>query len=697
MSNVTEKTAAERLATPVQFMTGVGPQRAELMQRLGLRTAQDVLFFFPRDYQDLTDVRAIAALEENALVTVHGTVEEVDLRDTGPGRSMLGVLVRQGDELLRAVWFNQPFMRQRFSCGQQVLLSGRARLRGMRWEMAHPRVQTVEADVDQPEGRLLPVYRLTEGLKQAHLRRIVAAALEGCSEAVVDVFQEDVRRRHGLEAIGAALREIHFPTGRETLATARYRFVYQELFFLQVALRLRRNLRAGLGRASVLEATPKIDARIVRRFPFELTAGQRAAIDEITADLARSWPMNRLLQGDVGSGKTVVALYATLLAVAHGYQVAIMAPTEVLARQHARVLGDFLKASQVRTELLAGGNTLRQRQRILKQMADADVDVVIGTHALVQPDVVFARLGLVIIDEQHKFGVRQRAELKQAGPQPHYLVMTATPIPRTVTMALFGDLDVTTLRDFPPGRQQVHTYLAGDQERAQWWEFFGRQLREGRQGFVITPLIEESENWQVASLTEAFEELANGPLAAFRLAMLHGRMSGREKDSVMADFHSGHTQVLVSTTVVEVGVDVPNATLMTIEGAERFGLAQLHQLRGRIGRGKFPGFCCLFGDATSDESQQRLDAFVATTDGFELAEKDFQLRGPGDLFGTRQHGLPPLRIADLVRDAEVVATARRDAQALLEADPGLSQPENETIRDRVLLRYGRALELGDVG
>jgi ATP-dependent DNA helicase RecG len=303
----------------------------------------------------------------------------------------------------------------------------------------------------------------------------------------------------------------------------------------------------------------------------------------------------------------------------------------------------------------------------------------------------------VIIDEQHKFGVRQRAVLKDAGAQPHYLVMTATPIPRTVTMALFGDLDVTTLRDFPPGRRPVHTYLAGESEREKWWDFFCKKLREGRQGYVIAPLIEESEQWQVTSLNEAFEELANGPLEAFRLGLIHGRLGAAEKDAVMDEFRSGKLQVLVGTTVIEVGVDVPNATLMTIEGAERFGLAQLHQLRGRIGRGTHPGYCCLFADPSTDDAHKRLEAFAQMTDGFELAEVDFKLRGPGDLFGTRQHGLPPFRIANLVRDADVVARARRDAEHLLQKDPSLADPDHDLLRQRVLLRYGDVLELGDVG
>jgi len=408
-------------------------------------------------------------------------------------------------------------------------------------------------------------------------------------------------------------------------------------------------------------------------------------------------PMNRLLQGDVGSGKTVVAVYAMLLAVAHGYQAAMMAPTEVLARQHALTLDRMLAASQVRRAQLTGGLTAAQRAALLQLIAAGEVDLVIGTQAIIQEDVSFGKLGLVVIDEQHKFGVRQRAILKQAGADPHYLVMTATPIPRSVTMTLFGDLDVSTLRDSPPGRQKINTYLASDDQRAKWWDFFRRKLREGRQGFVITPLVEESEAVESVSLAETYEKLANGELEAFRLGLLHGRMTPAEKDAVMADFRRGEIQVLVATSVVEVGVDVPNATLMTIEGGHRFGLAQLHQLRGRISRGKFPGFCCVFGDPQTEDSRERLKAFVASTDGFELAETDFRLRGPGDVFGTKQHGLPPLRIADLLRDQSLLEEARRDAHDLVTADPGLSSEEHAKLRRMMLVRYGKALDLGDVG
>ena len=689
-------TPAELLLTPVQFLKGVGPHRAEMLDRLGLATARDILFFFPRDYRDLTNRREVAQLEEGKLQSVCGTVEDVDMRSTGTGRCVLGVLLRCGNGFLRGIWFNQPFMRERFAIGQQIMLSGKPKQNGLFWEMAHPMIVRLAEDEGGPSSGLLPVYPLTEGLQQWQIRRIVRGVIDSHAKLVDEVFPTAYLEAHGLWPIHRAIAEIHFPTNRETLAQARRRFVYQELFILQLALAVKRRQQQSI-QAIALEATPRIDARIRRLFPFPLTAGQEQAIVEIAADMARPVSMNRLLQGDVGSGKTIVAVYAMLLAVAHGYQAVLMAPTEILARQHSLTLDRLLAASHVRRGQLIGGLSAKERNAVLIKIAAGSVDLVVGTHAILQEDVLFAKLGLVVIDEQHKFGVRQRATLKQAGADPHYLVMTATPIPRTMTMTLFGDLDVSTIRDSPPGRQKVHTYLTAEADRPRWWDFFCRKLREGHQGYVIAPLVEESEQSEAASVQQVYEELANGPLEAFRLGLIHGRMSPEEKDAVMDAFRRGEIQTLVSTSVVEVGVDVPNATLMTIEGGERFGLAQLHQLRGRISRGRFPGYCSVFTEAGSEEAQERLKAFVSSTDGFRLAEIDFALRGPGELLGTRQHGLPPFRIADLVRDGAVVEEARRDAQQLVDADPGLAHPEHALLRRMVLIRYGKALDLGDVG
>lgn len=690
---------AEKLATPVEYLRGCGADRAKLLAKLGIQTVGRLLFHFPRDYQDFRDLLPISELKVDATASVRGVVSEIAERVTSRGTKMLGVLIVDGAHALRALWFNQAFLRPKFKVGQEVLLSGKVKLSGMRWEMAHPRIQWLDVDEGQPQGRLLPIYPLTEGLTQGQMRYMMRVAVDQYAYDVEETFSPELLAKYKLLPIGDALHQLHVPNDPDQAAAARRRFVFQELFVLQLGLALRRQTQIVQLHSAALPGSAKIDARIRRLFPFELTAGQEQAISEITADMARTIPMNRLLQGDVGSGKTVVALYAMLLSVANGHQAAIMAPTEVLARQHARTLGRMLEQSQVRTALLTGTLTPKERETTLAGMKSGAIQVVIGTQAILSDDVEFAKLGLVVIDEQHKFGVRQRSVLRDAGENPHYLVMTATPIPRTITMTLYGDLDISTLRESPPGRQNLYTYLGTAERRTQWWDFVRRKLREGRQGYVITPLVEESENWDAANLSAVYEELANGELSDFRLRLLHGRMPADEKDEVMNAFVNGEIDVLISTSVVEVGIDVPNATLMTIYDAERFGLAQLHQLRGRVHRGKFPGYCCLLphGEELTDDAEKRLAALVKSTDGFELAEVDFDLRGPGDLFGTRQHGFPPFYIADLQRDTTLIIEARIAAQQLVSADPGLQRPEHAKLRKKVLEKYGRALDLGDVG
>jgi ATP-dependent DNA helicase RecG len=698
MSSAGEKQVLAVLGRPLAQLRAVGDRLLPQFHRLELHNVLDLLFYFPRDYEDLTDLRPLNQLQSGSLQSAVGTVTEVEASGGSFGRRhVLGVLIEGDGGYLRLVWFNQPFMQKKFHAGQRLLVSGKAVLKGRAWEMTHPKVQWLAAEETNIEGRILPLYSLTEGLSQHHVRRAVQEALGISAPLLEEAFPEIFLAAHQIMPIAPAIENIHFPADQARLTEARRRFVYQELYILQLALALRRQQQRVMSRSPQLEITPKIDARIRRLIPFKLTPDQEAAIRDLVADLARPYPMNRLLQGDVGTGKTVIAVYAVLLAIAAGSQAVLMAPTEVLARQHAATLDHLLHESRVRRTLLTGGMPAADKSRVLAAIAAGEIDLVIGTQAILQNDVEFPRLGLVVIDEQHKFGVRQRARLKSAGADPHYLVMTATPIPRTITMTLFGDLDVSTLKTAPPGRQAVRTYLPAADRRASWWEFFREKLREGRQGYVIAPLVEESEEIEAASVQETFETLINGELADFRVGLAHGRLSPAEKQQVMESFRRGDLQVLVSTTVIEVGVDVPNATLMTIEGGERFGLSQLHQLRGRVSRGLFPGQCCVFADPQTDESRRRLEAFAKTTDGFELAELDLAIRGPGDLFGSRQHGLPPLWIADLLRDAAVLDEARRAATETVAADPGLAQPQHARLRRMMLVRYGQSLELGDVG
>ncbi len=689
--------AREVLATPAEKITGVGRRWAVLLARLGIHTAADLLFHFPRDYEDLSDERLIAELAEERLQRVRGTVVEVGTASSGFGKTRVSILVRDASGDLRATWFNQPFMRKKFRAGQHLLLTAKPKQRGLMWEMMHPQITWLAEEEAQSTGRqLLPIYPLTDGISQYHMRRMVELAVTQYAGVPEEVFCPRLLGQYKLVPLAEAIPSIHLPDDQAALDRARRRFIFQELFVLQLAIAVRRGQQQARN-APQLVATAKIDARIRRLLPFELTASQQEAIAEVSADMAQDRPMNRLLQGDVGSGKTIVALYAMLVAVAHGRQAALMAPTEILARQHADTLGSLLQASRVRYGVLAGSTAKRERETMLAELAAGKLDVVLGTQAMIQDRVRFKNLGLVVIDEQHKFGVRQRAALRQEDHWPHYLVMTATPIPRTVAMTLFGDLDVSTLRQLPSGRQSVNTYLVEADAEQRWWAFVRDRLREGRQAYVVAPLVDESTTLTAPSVAAAYEQLTNGELEAFRMGLLHGRMAAGEKQQVMDDFRAGEIQVLVSTSVIEVGVDVPNASVMTVAGAERFGIAALHQLRGRIARGTHAPFCGVLVGEAGETGRERLAAFVASSDGFELAELDFQIRGPGDLFGTQQHGLPPLRIANLQRDRQLLAEARRAAQALVDADPGLSHPDHAKLRRQMLTRYGKALELGDVG
>jgi ATP-dependent DNA helicase RecG len=699
VSNSPEAKREIGLSTPVQYLPFVGQHKATFLEKLGLRRVVDLLFFFPRSYQDVAPTKKHQELEADIACSLLGTIESVDFRAYADGRSSFGAfLAVEGGGYVRLVWYNQPFRQKEIQRGVRLIATGIPKPTGISWEMRHPVCQLLGPEEEPPPPKPLAIYPLTEGLQQRHLRTMVATALEKCLVAVPESLPESIRSERKLISISQALTLIHQPTTLDEAEQARYRFTFQELLVYQLAIAWRRHHLQHAIPAQSFAPTGIIHARILQRLGLDLTNDQQKAIDEIGKDMSRTIPMNRLVQGDVGSGKTVVAQYGMLLAAAYRSQVAFMAPTEILAIQHAKRLSQSLANSQCHVELLTGSIQGRERRELLERIAIGTVDIVVGTHALLSEKVDFANLGLVVIDEQHKFGVAQRAALGSDQSQPHYLLLSATPIPRTLTMTAMGDMDVSILREKPPGRAPVHTYLGKPEQMTSWWSFVSKQVAQGRQAYVVVPRVVGDEEEDVKGAEQVFEELQNGPLKGLRMSLLHGRMESEQKALALQDFAEGKTQVLVATTVIEVGIDIANATVMTILDADRLGLAQLHQLRGRISRGTTPGYVCVFAKSGAPPQENaRLSALANTEDGFRLAELDWTMRGPGSLLGTRQSGLPPFKIADLVRDAKIAEETQQVARSIIESDPTLSSPEWTRIREQILGKHGDMLEFGAVG
>ena len=688
--------------TPLTRLPGVGRRHAQRLARLGLRTAGDLLWHLPRRYEDRSRWKPIAALVAGEVATVRATVLSAERVPTRTGRPVVRVVVGDGTGRLDVVFFNQLFRLQQLRPGQPVLLSGRVEPGYRGWQMEHPEVELIEDGDAEPvhTARIVPVYPATEGLSQRWLRHLCWRVVGELAGRVPEILPAALRERLDLVERATALRHIHFPPGEEEWQAARRRLAFEEWFVMQVALaRVRSQQRQEPGRAHKPDG-PRL-ARFLAGLPFSLTPAQARVIDEIRADMESPRPMRRLVQGDVGAGKTVIAAWAMVKAAESGAQAALMAPTEILAEQHARRLRELLRPAGLEVALLTGSQPAAERERVLAGLESGRLPVVVGTHALIQEPVRFADLSLVVIDEQHRFGVRQRALLQGKGRVPDLLVMTATPIPRTLALTLYGDLDLSVIDQLPPGRKPVRTLWLRERQRRRAYDLLAARVAAGEQGYVVCPLVDEPAAG--AGATPAGS--AEGELKAvttwagyiarryprLRVGVLHGRMPGADKERVMRAFEQGKLDVLVATTVIEVGVDVPNATVMIIEGADRFGLAQLHQLRGRVGRGDKEALCLLVADPRSEEGRLRLEALCRTHSGFEIAEFDLQLRGPGDFFGTRQHGLPALRIADPVRDAVLLRQAREAARRLLEEDPELRRPEHAALRQEVLSRYGAYL------
>jgi ATP-dependent DNA helicase RecG len=685
------------LDTPVTYLKGVGPVRAEQLRRLGILRAGDLLFHVPHRYEDASTVAPIKSLEPGMHGTVIGTVISKGVIPTRKGLRIFQAVVRDETGMIEVSWPGQPFLDRTINKGDVLLVTGNVRF--FHGRQLQPR-EFVNLGDDEGsasmQGRVLSVYPATEGLSFKLIRSIVDTHLDALLEQVEEYLPADVLHTAGVPGIADALRKVHRPTSIGEAMEGRSRLAFEELFFVQLlqqrAKELARERRAGIRFVNKRELTTKLRESL----PFQLTHAQVRAVREIVADMCSDRRMHRLLQGDVGSGKTIVALFAALLAIENGYQAAIMVPTELLAEQHSQTFKRLLAPLGITPVLLTGSLPTSERKAIAARLERGEAVIVVGTHALVQEATVFSRLGFAAIDEQHRFGVEQRKALGAKGEAPDVLLMSATPIPRSLALTLYGDLDLSILDERPAGRQPVATALRGESGRARVLQFIDRQLEAGRQGYIVYPVIEESEKMDLKAATTMYEMLTSGPFAHRRVALLHGRIPSAERDDIMRRFRDREIDLLVATTVIEVGIDVANATVMLIEHPERFGLSQLHQLRGRVGRGAEESFCILLGDV-GPESAQRLSVFTRTEDGFEIAREDLRIRGMGDLFGERQSGVPTFRIADPLRDEELNERARAAATKLLERDAGLERPEHAGLRRVLGERYARSLELFRVG
>ncbi len=686
-----------QLDSPVKYLKGVGPRRAFLLGRLGVATVEDMLYFFPRAYQDRRTVRPIASLREGDFATVAGTIKSLRASRTRRAGELVRILVSDSSGSLVCTFFHQPYLKEQFAAGRELVLTGKvSRYRNL--QMVNPEFILVgEADDGSSEFRIVPIYPLTEGLRQPALRRIVKNALQSHLPLVPDMLPAELRELWKVIPLDRALSSIHYPPDPAAIQKARQRLILDEFLLLQLGLVLRRRSAAARPGVPRLDSSPALLDRFLQSLPYRLTRAQDRVLAEIQADLASGRPMNRLLHGDVGSGKTVLALAAMAIVRANGYQCAIMAPTEILASQHHLTATRMLAPLGLKPVLLRAGVAGKLKRESLEEIASGRAGIVVGTQAVIQEKVAFDRLGLAVIDEQHKFGVMERASLKKKGRSPHVLVMTATPIPRTLTLTLYGDLDVSVVDQLPPGRKKVKTYWIGSDKLPRAYDFIRRETGRGRQAFIVYPLVEESEKLRLKAAREMFGHLRESVFRGLRLGLIHGRMSAGEKEETMKRFRDREIDILVSTVVVEIGIDIPNATVMLVENAERFGLAQLHQLRGRVGRSEAQAYCILQGNPRTESGRQRLEAMRDIDDGFLIAQEDLEIRGPGEFFGTRQHGLPELRIGSMVADVRLLEFARRQAEKIIADDPGLSRPRHLPIRERLLKKYRDRLELIEIG
>ena len=663
------------LSDKITTLKGIGQTTAKKLEKLGIFTLHDMLYHFPFRNEDRSEVRKIAEVADGESVCIRATVFSApEVRRIRKNFAVYTLILRDDSGFINAVWYNNKYVMKNFTVGKTYTFFGQIKISYGKKEIITPVYETEEKNL--ATGRIVPVYNLTAGLSQKTMQATAKQCLDAALPEITETLPPHIREENSLCEIKYALSNRHFPESANAFSVARRRLVFEEFFLLNLGMRLlsgRRNTLTGI-------AFPDTDVSpFLKNLPYEFTGAQKRVVSEICDDLMRQTPMNRLVQGDVGSGKTAVGAASLYLAYKNGHQGAMMAPTEILARQHFESLKSMLPGIPIC--LLTGSTKAKERRETIEKLKSGEIKIAVGTHALFSEDVAFSDLALVITDEQHRFGVKQRAALaEKSGASPHILVMTATPIPRTLALILYSDLDISVIDELPPGRQQIKTYVVGEDMRKRIYAFIEKNINLGNQAYIVCPMVEESDTMELKSVVEFAERLKNEVFPSISVGFIHGKMKNAEKDEIMSSFLSGDIKILVSTTVIEVGVNVPNATLMVVENAERFGLAQLHQLRGRVGRGRDQSYCVLFTGSDSKETKERMDIMAMTTDGFKIAEKDLELRGPGEIFGTRQHGLPEMKIGDISNDSDILNMANKAADNLLKKDPLLKAEENALIR-----------------
>lgn len=678
------------LEEDVKYIKGVGPKKVVLLNKLGIYTVKDLITYYPRAYEDRSKPQFLYECEdgEEALVEVIACSRATNVRLKG--KTMQRLIVRDETASATITWFNQPYLKDKFSIGEKYKIFGKVSKKAGKISFNSP---TFDIGEDQKNtGRIIPIYPLTYSLSQNTLRKIMEGAIEKVYGNLEETLPQYLLQEYKLKNINDATRDIHFPNEFKDFNIARNRLVFEELLSVQLALlELKNNYMSDKNGIQFSKEAKMSD--VINSLPFKLTKAQLRVIEEIDQDMEDSKNMNRLLQGDVGSGKTVVAMCAAYKAVKSGYQAAIMAPTAILATQHLENFKNILEKLDIKCELLISGITKKQKEGILERLENGEIDILIGTHAIIEENVKFKNLGLVVTDEQHRFGVKQRTKIAEKGENPDVLVMTATPIPRTLALILYGDLDISIIDELPPNRKKIETYAVNKNMTERVNKFIEKQLKEGRQAYIVCPLVEENEEMDLQSVEKLYELYSQEIFPQYKVAYIHGKMKPKEKDEIMEKFKSGAIDILISTTVIEVGVDVPNSNIMVVENAERFGLAQLHQLRGRVGRGEYKSYCILKFEGKSDNIRKRMKVMTETNDGFIISEKDLELRGSGDFFGTMQHGLPEFKIANLFEDIEMLKKVQVVAYKILEADPKLEKEENKLLKELIKDKFRNRIEI----